>query len=268
MLGTTVICAVSFPLAFFGKINSGAALVVLLMQFGLLLLVDLAMVSLPLLRLLATRFEPYFILGHALVAGVGGFVMYEDQATAWLWLLTLVLLYPLSLANDANAARSNGKLAYVALLVAMLGVLAGLYSGSFPLRPAAFVVLAETLQVKDRVAASLFCCCLYTARFVVMLYESSGGFVLLKGSHRKVQRERSPRHHCQALGRVAGVCGGRGCCACCFCLNPASRGRGAESRPGTGPGPAREVLAARSPPRAYHLLPRRCPVAWRERTLG
>ncbi len=181
-LGTTVICAVSFPLAFLGKINSGAALAVLAIQFGMLLSAALTIVSLPLLRLLAKRFEPYFIFGHALVAGVSGFVMYEDQATAWLLLLTFVLLYPLSLAIDANAARSKGKLAYLATLVAMLGVLAGLYSGSFPLRPATFVVLAETLPVKDRLAASLFCCCLYTARFVVTLYQSSGGFVFLKGS--------------------------------------------------------------------------------------
>jgi hypothetical protein len=42
------------------------------------------------------------------------------------------------------------------------------------MRPAYMTVLAEQFSVKDRVRASLFCCCVYIARFVATLYASSG----------------------------------------------------------------------------------------------
>lgn len=201
-LAMTVICAVLFPLAFLGMINSIAALAALVVQFGLLLLVTSVMVSLPLLRLLATRFEPYFILGHSIVAGVGGFVLNEDPATAWLWLLTLVLLFPLGLTNDAIAVRSSGLLAYLAMLVAMVGVLGGILWDSFPLRQAALVVLAESLPVKDRVAASLFCCILYTARFVATLYWSPGRFFSrARASHCATRRQPAPLSPCTRSSR-------------------------------------------------------------------
>jgi hypothetical protein len=173
--------AIAIPLVYFGKMYPPLGLAFCMGPFAVMVFASSVMLSLPIIEMLALRFEVYFIAGHILIAAVGGFVMMEDRTTGWVWAISHMTLVPLALANDAVASRPRALSFYFMLLATLLAETLGLLLRAFPMVPAKFVVLQEEMPVRDRVQASLFVCALFIARFVATLYTSSGNFILLKG---------------------------------------------------------------------------------------